>query len=123
MTQETLLGANDIALLLDIANLACHKGMPGEARTIVDGVLAVRPGFAPAVITLVYSHVVVDDFDTALELLAPLLEQRPNDADARIIQGLALSLAGRGQEAAEAFAHIPADCPQHQLAEELAQAL
>ncbi|MCR5562402.1 MAG: tetratricopeptide repeat protein [Desulfovibrio sp.] len=125
MTQTTnaFLEDKDIALLLDIANLACHKGMPAEARTIVDGVLAVRPGFAPAVITLAYSHLVVDNFDMALDILAPLLEQSPDDADARVIQGMALLLAGRRDEAEEAFTHIPDNCPQHLLATELARVL
>ena len=125
MTQTTtaFLGDKDIALLLDIANLACHKGMPAEARTIVDGVLAVRPGFAPAVITLAYSHLVVDNFDMALDILAPLLEQSPDDADARVIQGMALLLAGRRYEAEDAFTHIPDNCPQKLLATELARAL
>ena len=122
-TMNPFLGENDIALLLDIANLACHKGMPIEARTIVDGVLAVRPGFPPAVITLAHSHLVVDDFDMALDILTPLLEQNPDDADARLLQGLALLLSGRRNEAEDAFAHIPADCPQRLLAAELARAL
>ena len=122
-TAKPLLGDNDIALLLDVANLACHKGMPVEARIIVDGVLAVRPGFAPAVITLAYSHLVVDDFDTALDMLAALLEQQPDDADARVMQGLAHLLAGRRAEAEEAFSHIPDQCPQQLLATELARAL
>ncbi len=125
MSQNTsaLLDDGDIALLLDIANLACHKGMPAEARTIVDGVLAVRPGFVPARITLAFSHLVVDDFDKALDILNPLLEQRPDDADARIMEGLTHLLAGRSRDADEAFAHIPEHCPQKQLAAELARAL
>ena len=125
MTQTTtaFLEDKNITLLLDIANLACHKGMPAAARTIVDGVLAVRPGFAPAVITLAYSHLVVDDFDMALDILAPLLQQTPDDADARVIQGMALLLAGRRDEAEDAFTHIPDNCPQKLLATELARAL
>ncbi|MBO4300972.1 MAG: tetratricopeptide repeat protein [Desulfovibrio sp.] len=122
-TIATLLEDKDIALLLDIANLACHKGMPAEARVILDGVLAVRPGFAPAVIALAYSHLVVDDFDTALDILAPILEQSPEDADACVIQGLTLLLAGRKSEAEDAFGHIAEGCPQKQLAMELASSL
>ncbi len=118
-TTSVLLDDSDIALLLDIANLACHKGMPAEARTIVDGVLAVRPGFVPARITLAFSHLVVDDFDKALDILTPLLEQWPDDADARIMEGLAYLLPGRSSEAEEAFAHIPEHCPQKHLAADL----
>ena len=125
MTQATtpLLASDDISLLLEVANLACHKGMPAAARDIADGVLAVRPGFVPAVITLAYSHLVTDDFDTALAVLGPLLEQHPDDPDARIVQGMALLFSDRKGEAEEAFAHIPADCPQKLLAAELARAL
>lgn len=114
---------DDVALLLDIANLACHKGMPAEARTIADGVLAVRPGFAPAVITLAYSHLVVNDFATALDMLASLLEQRPDDADALLVQGLAYMLDERRDEAENAFARIPEGCPQKSLAMELVREL
>ncbi|MBQ9405885.1 MAG: tetratricopeptide repeat protein [Desulfovibrio sp.] len=114
---------NAIALLLEIANLACHKGMPAETRTITDGVLAVRPGFVPAIITKAYSYLVVDDFDTALEMLDHVLEQQPDDADARIMQGLALLLTDRRTEAQEAFTHIPDNCPQKQLSVELARLL
>lgn len=125
MTQNAhaFLGDNDIALLLEIANLACHKGLPTAARTIADGVLAVRPDFAPATITLAYSHVVVDDFDTALDMLAPLLEKNPADAEARVIQGMAFLLSDRRSEAEEAFAHIPEQSPQKQLAADLLQSL
>ena len=125
MSQEiaSLLSENDIALLLDLANLACHKGFPSEARVIVDGVLAVRPNFAPALITLAYSHVVVDDFETCLDILNPLLTANPNDAEARIIQGLAFLLSHRPGMAKEAFDCIPEDSPQKQLAAELISAL
>ena len=118
-----LLDNNEVALLLDLANLACHKGMPEEARVIVDGVLAVRPNFVPALITLAYSHLVVDDFDRALEILEPVLAAKPDDADARIVQLLTLLLAGKRSEADEAFDYIPEGCPQQQLANELRQAL
>ena len=122
-TPAPLLEPDNISLLLEIANLACHKGMPSAARDIVDGVLAMQPGFVPAVITLAYSHLVVDDFDTALAVLEPLLEQHPDDPDARVVQGLALLLSGRKGEAEDAFAHIAAGCPQKLLAVELARAL
>ncbi|MCR4666687.1 MAG: tetratricopeptide repeat protein [Desulfovibrio sp.] len=122
-TKPAFLEDKGISLLLDIANLACHKGMPAEARTIVDGVLAVKPGFPPATITLAYSHLVVDDFDTALDVLTPLLKDHPDDADARIIQGLTLLLAGRKAEAEDAFENIPEGCPQKLLAAELAKTL
>lgn len=120
---QDLLQENHIALLLELANLSCHKGLPTAARTIADGILALKPGFPPALISLAYSHVVVDDFDHALEILEPLLKDNPEDSDARIIQGMALLLAQRQAEAKEAFSHIPEDAPQKILATELLKAL
>ena len=46
-----------IARLLDLGNLACQKGMVKEARTIIGGVLALRPDFAPALIGMAFTHV------------------------------------------------------------------
>ncbi len=118
MAANTLLDANDIALLLDIANFACHKQLPGEAREIVDGVLAVDPDFPPARIALAFTHLVVDEFDQALALLDAVLGQNPNDADALVLQGMAYSLAGKTEEANRAFDAIPEDAPQRALANE-----
>ncbi|MBQ9536447.1 MAG: tetratricopeptide repeat protein [Desulfovibrionaceae bacterium] len=117
-----LLEDSDLALLLDIANMACHEGFPQEARTIVDGVLSAKPNFVPALITKAYSHLIVDDFTTALEILDPILAANQEDYDARLMQGLTFLLAQRTNEGKEAFAKIPADAHQHKLAEELAKA-
>ena len=43
-----MVSEKQMARLLDPANLACQKGLVGEARTIFQAVLALRPGFAPA---------------------------------------------------------------------------
>lgn len=99
-----------IARLLDMANLACQKGLVGEARTIFRAVLAFRPHFAPALVGLAFSHVVVDDFDTALMILDDVLARDAADADALAMKGLACILAGRKDEARQAFEAIPQDC-------------
>ena len=41
-----MVSEKQMARLLDLANLACQKGLVGEARTIFQAVLALRPGFA-----------------------------------------------------------------------------
>lgn len=102
-----MLTERQIARLLDLANLACQKGMIGEGRSIFQAVLAIRPGFAPALVGLAFSHIVVDDFDGALTLLDKVLAA---DADALAMRGLACMLAGRREEAEQAFAGIPQDC-------------
>lgn len=98
-----------IARLLDLGNLACQKGMVGKARIIFDGVLALKPGFAPALVGMAFSHVVVDDFDGAREILGKVLAANPDDADALAMQGLSWMLAGDRDEAERTFARIPGD--------------
>ncbi|WP_297218890.1 tetratricopeptide repeat protein [uncultured Desulfovibrio sp.] len=105
-----MLTERQIARLLDLANLACQKGMIGEGRSIFQAVLAIRPGFAPALVGLAFSHIVVDDFDGALTLLDKVLAANAADADALAMRGLACMLAGRREEAEQAFAGIPQDC-------------
>ena len=43
-----MLSDTQISRLLDVANAACHRGNVLDARTVYAGVLALRPGFAPA---------------------------------------------------------------------------
>ena len=74
MSMPAVLKDNEIALLLEIANMACHLGFPGHARTISEGVLAVKENFVPAQITKAYTYLVVDDFENALAILDPILE-------------------------------------------------
>lgn len=98
-----------LSRLLDIANMACHKGMVADARRIFETVLALKPGFVPATVGLAFSHVVVDDFDNALAILDRVLAEHGSDPDALAMQGLACILAGRREEAEQAFARIPQD--------------
>ena len=114
--RTAILTFQDVSVLPEIANLACQKGLPSAARTIVDGVLAEKPGFVPALITLAYSHVVVDEFDVALEMLEGILTEHPDDDDARCMEILALMLAGRNDDAKKSMEGFSQDCPQKQLA-------
>lgn len=94
-----MLTASDIQRLLDIANTGCHTGHVGQARTIYEGVLALRPDFAPARIGQAYSHLVIDEFGEAEAILAEVLAANPADADAQVLLGLVCTLAGRSAEA------------------------
>ena len=64
-----MLSDTQISRLLDVANAACHGGNVVDARAMYAGVLALRPGFAPALMGKALSHIVVDDFDEAERLL------------------------------------------------------
>jgi len=102
-----MLSERQTARLLDLGNLACQKGLVQEARTIFDGVLALKPHFVPALVGLAFSHVVVDDFATAQTILNKVLDTHPDDADALAILGLAQMLSGQKEEAEQTFARIP----------------
>ena len=95
-----MLTDSQISRLLDIANAGCHKGMVLEARTIYDGVLAVRPGHVPALVGQALSHIVIGEYDEAEKLLRDgILSGHPEDADAAVMLGLCLCLAGKKEEA------------------------
>ena len=95
-----MLTDSQISRLLDSANAGCHKGMVLEARTIYDGVLAVRPGHVPALVGQALSHIVIGEYDEAEKLLRDgILSEHPEDADAAVMLGLCLCLAGKKEEA------------------------
>ena len=54
-----MLSDTQISRLLDVANAACHGGNVVDARTMYAGVLALRPGFAPALMGKALSHICV----------------------------------------------------------------
>ncbi len=97
-----MLTDSQITRLLDIANAGCHKGMVLEARTIYDGVLAVRPGHVPALIGQALSHIVIGEYEEAENLLRNgILSEHPEDDDAKAALGLCLCLADKKDEARE----------------------
>ena len=90
-----MLSDTQISRLLDVANAACHRGNVLDA-----GVLALRPGFAPALMGKALSHIVVDDFDEAERILKDeVLATMPEDGDAQALLGLCYTLAKRQAEA------------------------
>mgnify|MGYP000704229201 CR=1 FL=1 len=95
-----MLSDTQISRLLDVANAACHGGNVVDARAMYAGVLALRPGFAPALMGKALSHIVVDDFDEAERLL--------KDEDAQALLGLCYTLARRQGEAEAVLAPLAA---------------
>lgn len=94
----------EIKRLLDVANAGCHRGHVADARAIYEGVVALKPGFAPARIGQAFSHLVVDEFAEAERILGDeVLAATPDDAEARALLGLCYLLSGRGEEAEKAL--------------------
>ena len=89
-----------IQRLLDIANTACHRGDVSNARPVYEGILALRPGFIPALVGQALSYIVVDDSDMAEAILKGVLETVPEDPDANTMLGLCYLLSQRKEEAA-----------------------
>lgn len=96
-----MLEHSQIARLLDIANAGCHRGLIQEARTIYENVLVLKPGHSPARIGLALSHLVIDEFEKAEEILREVLAENAVDAEARAMLGLCLTLAGKKDDARE----------------------
>ncbi len=95
-----MLSQSEITRLLDLANTACHHGYALEARIIVAGVLSAKPEHIPAMLGLVYSHIVVDDFATAEQMLMEqVLPLAPEDADAKALLAFVYFLTQRPDEA------------------------
>ena len=85
--------------LLDIAFLAASKGLPGEARVILDGVEKVWPDSAEVGICRAVSHYVVNDFDMAHEKLGAVLKADPGNEFALAHLGILYHLADEDDEA------------------------
>ena len=96
-----MLEESQIVRLMDIANAGCHKGAVLEARTIYEAVLLLKPGHVPALIGQAMSHLVLNDFAKAEDMLRAVIAEHPDDADAKAMLGLCLSLAGRKEDARE----------------------
>lgn len=95
-----MLSDAQISRLLDVANAACHMGNAADARTIYAGVLALRPGFAPALIGKAMSHIVVSEYAEAERIMKEeVLVAVPDDVDALAVLGLCYTLDGRNDEA------------------------
>ena len=95
-----MLNQDQILRLQDIGVSACHTGAVYEARKIFDGLLALRPDNAAVLIGKALSHIVVDEFQMAEEILRMrVLEKNPDDAEALTTLGLCYILGGHPEEA------------------------
>lgn len=120
-----MLSDAQISRLLDVANAACHGGNVVDARAMYAGVLALRPGFAPALMGNALSYIVVDDFDEAERLLKDeVLAAMPEDEDAKTLLGLCYTLARRQDEAEAVLGPLAAgEGPRAELASGLLEKL
>ncbi|MFI3271622.1 MAG: tetratricopeptide repeat protein [Pseudomonadota bacterium] len=95
-----MLSQSEITRLLDVANAACHHGHVFQARIILAGILSAKPDHVPAMLGLVYSHIVTDDFVTAESMLSEqILRHVPDDVDAKAMLGFVYSMTKRPEEA------------------------
>ena len=98
--------------LMDIGLAAAHRGWPGPARDLFQGLLAYRPGHAPALIGLALTHMAVGELERAEAILRDeVLARRPEDAEAQALLGLTLAFGGRAAEAAAALELVPREGP------------
>ena len=118
-----MLTEHEVKRLLDAANAGLHKGEVAAARTIYEGILAGRPGHAPALISLALSHIAVGECEQAEAILRErVLAANPDDADALAYLGLALSISGRAEEAEAVFASIPEGTAARKMASAVLEA-
>ena len=111
-----------IARLLDLAGLAITQGMILQARTICQGVLAARVDFAPALITMAFSYIVIDDFDRAREILNGILEANPKDNEALAMLGMSYALTGDQIQAKEILERVDTSSPSSAVAQDIMKA-
>ena len=98
-----MLSDAQISRLLDVANAACHTGNVADARVIYEGVLALKPAFAPALVGKALSHVVVE---AERILKEEVLSVRPDDPEGLAVLGLSRLLARRYDEAVDVLAPL-----------------
>lgn len=103
--------------LLDLGLAGAHLGRTAQARAILEGLLAYKPGHAPALLGLALTHTAVNEFERAEAILRDeVLAKNPADPEALALLGLTLALSGRAAEAAAALERIPGDSPAQALA-------
>lgn len=116
-----MLTQNQMIRLQDIGFSACHSGAVSEARRIFDGLLKLRPDNAAALVGKALSHIVVDEFPEAEEILwNQVLAKHPDDPETEIMLGLCFILSGRHEKARSSLGKIERQqTPAGQLARDL----
>ncbi len=94
------ISALELQRLVEVGLAAAHRGRVARARAVFEGLLTYDPAFRSARIGLAFTHLVVDEFERAEELLKNELPAGgPDDDEARALLALNYQLAGRSDEA------------------------
>ena len=102
--------------LVDLSNLALNFGMVMQARKICEGIEAIKPNFEPALISLAFSYIVVDDFSVAQEILDKILQSDPDNEDALGMLAVSHILSGNIILAEEEISRLSEDSPAGTMA-------
>jgi Flp pilus assembly protein TadD len=94
-----VIGSNDLQLLGEIGFSAVSMGNMLPARSIFNGILAVRPGHPAPLMGLAMSHYMLDEFEPAEDILLAILKADPEYHLANVHLALCRILAGRREEA------------------------
>ncbi len=116
-----MLTQDQMIRLQDIGFSACHTGAVHEAGQIFDGLLKLRPDNAAVLIGKALSHIVVDEFPKAEEILRDqVLAKHPDDPEAESMLGLCCIMSGRHEEARALLGKVERqENPAGQLARDL----
>ena len=80
---EKFLNSRELQVLVDAAFAGCSRGLVANARKIFDTICEIYPDYVAASVGKAFSHIVVDDFSVAEEILGRLLEKDSSNDDAR----------------------------------------
>ncbi|WP_274968633.1 tetratricopeptide repeat protein [Succinimonas amylolytica] len=83
MLEQNFLDKDELQKLFNIAFVGCSRGFVPEARTVFSKILEAVPDHRAARAGLAFTHIVVDDFAPADEILQGLLAEDPDDDDSR----------------------------------------
>src|SRR5262245_32868401 len=87
-----------VKTLMEIGILAAGRGLHEHARTIFEGLEAVRPTSEGPPIGKALIHMSRNEHDAAVGILREVLTRHPASLEAKMILGLSLKLAGRNAE-------------------------
>ncbi|MDR2892006.1 MAG: hypothetical protein LBV80_02820 [Deltaproteobacteria bacterium] len=90
---------NDLQTLAEIGFAAVSMGNMPSARTIFEGLAAVRPDHEAPRMGMAMSHYMINEFAEAEEILRGLMRDKPEFRLAGVHLALCLILAGRKDEA------------------------
>ena len=114
-----ILDNEKISTLIQIGFAGCTKGQIFQARRLFEGLLCANPEILGAKLGLAFSHLVVDDFAKADELLDELMTKYEHDADVKAMKVFSCALQKQAEEA-HAIADLisPEDVSAYQLCQD-----